>query len=94
MKKLLGLAVLILSFSASHLTYAQVDCTSTCRCSIGWTVLDSGCEYTYDCYDIGHQSCQPGYNHCCYYELGYCNNGTSCQPTFEFRSCYRDTCNY
>jgi len=94
MKQLLGIAILILSFSASHLTYSQVECTSTCVTVV--CELATGIQYrpTNAAPDIGHQSCQPGYNHCCYYELGYCDNGTSCQPTFEFRSCYRDTCNY
>jgi len=43
MKKLLGIVLLILSFSANHLTYAQ-DCHSTCRCRTSWEVLDYGCQ--------------------------------------------------
>lgn len=93
MKKLLGIVLLVLSFSASHLTYAQVECTSSCRCRQSWEVLNWGCEFTYNCYDIGHQSCAPVYNHCCYFEYGACSSG-GCGSTFYFRQCYLDTCNY
>ena len=92
MKKLLGIVLLIISFSSNHLTYAQIECTSTCRCG-SWEVADYGCAYTYTCYDASHLSCEPIYNHCCYYELGYCNNG-GCSPSFYFRKCFLDSCNY
>ena len=93
MKKLLGIIVLILSFSANHLTYAQQDCHSDCNCRQSWEVLDYGCQFTYNCYDSAHLSCEPVYNHCCYFEWGICSI-SGCGSTFYFRKCFLDTCNY
>jgi hypothetical protein len=91
MKELLAIVLLILSFSCNQLAFAQVDCFSTGRCRGSWTVGDYGCEYTYTCYDAQHLSCAPVYNHCCYKEVGYCNDtGTN----FTFRQCFLDQCNY
>jgi hypothetical protein len=67
MKRLLAMVALIISFSVGHLTFAQ-ECTSSCSARQSWEVLDSGCSFTSHCYDATHLSCQPGYNHCCYYE--------------------------
>ena len=90
MKKLLAIVLLILSFSGNQLAFAQVDCFSSGRCRT-WTVSDYGCAFTYTCYDAQHLSCQPVYNHCCYYEIAYCNEtGTN----ITFRKCYLGVCNY
>jgi hypothetical protein len=93
MKRLLAIILLILSFSFNHLTFGQTDCVSTCRCRTSWTVYYTGCAFTFACYDDAHLSCQPGYNHCCYYEYGYCNDG-SCGSSFYFRQCFLGNCNY
>ena len=45
MKKLLAIVLLILSFSANQLAFAQVDCFSTGRCRGSWTVVDYGCKF-------------------------------------------------
>ena len=90
MKRLLGIVILILSFSLNHVAFAQGECTSTGHCHSSWEVLDYGCTLTYTCYDINHLSCEPGWNHCCYFEYGYSDK---C-GYFYFRQCYLDTCNY
>ena len=89
MKKFLGLVLLILSFSSSHLIYGQ-DCNSR-GCGGSWEVLNYGCAYTdTDRYDINHQTCAPAGNTRCYFEYGY---NTRC-GYFFFKKCYLDSCNH
>lgn len=86
-RQFVGLVLLILSFSASHLTYGQ-DCSSTCR-GQSWEVLNYGCVYTTtDCYDVLHQNCAPAGNTCCYFEQAY---NDRCH-LFYFKKCYLDSC--
>jgi len=93
MKKILGIVVLIFSFSVGQLIFAQ-GCTSTCRCG-NYEIWDYGCTYTnQDCYDIDHLSCYPAGNTCCYYEYGYCPGHQCPGHFFYFRKCYLDSCNH
>ncbi|MDX6530171.1 MAG: hypothetical protein QOH41_2461 [Blastocatellia bacterium] len=86
MKRFLGLVLLILSFSAGHLTYA--DCSATCR-GRSWEVLNYGCEFAeLECYGFDHPNCAPTGNTCCYFEQGY---NSSC-GLFYFKKCFLDSC--
>lgn len=91
MKRFLGIAVLILSFSANQLAFGQ--CFSTCNCRQSWEVLDSGCSFVEwgCCGNPSFPSCYCGANSCCYWEYGYCS--VSGCGFFYFKKCFLGTCN-
>ena len=89
-KKLLGIVILIISFSLGHTAFA-VDCFSSCKCRVAYDVIEFGCAWNEICASTQQPNCNPSGNFCCYYELGYCSG--SC-GTFYFRKCFLDSCNY